>query len=97
LIHLIFKIYFVLVFCIFYSKQMKQEILDKLAGKTENVALSYYAIEKFFPKLSDKLVDNLLTSVFGAWESITSMCVECPTRSISERDRKAPMFDDPLL
>ena len=83
-------------FCIFYSKKMKQEILDKLAGKTENVALSYHAIEEFFPKLSDKLVDNLLTSVFGAWESITSMCVECPTRCISERDRKAPMFDDPF-
>jgi len=47
-------------------------------------------------KITDKLVDNLLTSVFGAWESITGICVNCPSRCISERDRKAPMFDDPV-
>jgi hypothetical protein len=24
------------------------------------------------------------------------MCVKCPTRCISEKDYKAPMFDDPM-
>jgi hypothetical protein len=75
---------------------MKTEILDKLSGKIENVSLSYHAIEDFFPHLNDKLVDDLLTSAFDAWDSITSMCVICPTRCISEKDNKAPMFDDPM-
>ena len=82
--------------CIHYSKQMKGEILDKLSGRIENVSLSYHAIEEFFPSLSDKLVDDLLTSAFNAWDSITSMCVKCPTRCISEKEQKAPMFDDPF-
>jgi hypothetical protein len=83
-------------FCIYYSKKMKGEILDKLSGRIENVSLSYHAIEDFFPHLNDKLVDDLLTSAFDAWDSITSMCVKCPTRCISEKDYKAPMFDDPM-
>ncbi len=83
-------------FCIYYSKQMKGEILDKLSGRIENVSLSYHAIEAFFPRLDDRLVDDLLTSAFDAWDSITSMCVKCPSRCISEKDNKAPMFDDPM-
>ena len=81
--------------CIHYAKYMKGEILDKLSGKTENVSHSYQPIEDFLPLLSDKLVDDLLTVACEAWDSLTSMCVNCPTRCISEKDRKAPMFDDP--
>ena len=81
-------------FCIHYAKHMKKEILDKLSGNVENVSLSYQPIEDFFPLLHDKLVDKLLTAAGEAWESITSMCVNCPTRCISEKDQKAPMFDD---
>lgn len=82
--------------CVHYALQMKPEILDKLSGRTEIVALSYEPIEEFLPNLSDKLVDGLLTSAFDAWDSITSMCVECPTRCISEKESRAPMFDDPF-
>ena len=56
--------------CIYYSKQMKGEILDKLSGRIENVSLSYHAIEEFFPRLNDKLVDDLLTSAFDAWDEL---------------------------
>lgn len=83
-------------FCIYYSKKIKGEILDKLSRRTENVSLSHHAIEDFLPNLSDRLVDDLLTSAFNAWDSLTSMCVECPTRCISEKDNRAPMFDDPM-
>ena len=82
-------------FCVFYSKGMKQEILDRVSGQTENVALSYHPIEEFFPELNDKLVDQLLKAACGAWESITDACASCPTRCISERDMRAHMFDDP--
>jgi hypothetical protein len=83
-------------FCIHYAKHMKSEILDKLSGKSERVAFSYAPIEEAFPFLSDKIVDNLLTLVADPWESLTSICVSCPTRCICEKDQKAPMFDDPF-
>ncbi len=83
-------------FCIYYSKHMKDEILNKLSGRIDNVSLSYHAIEDFFPHLNDKLVDDLLTSAFDAWDSLTLMCVTCPTRCISEKDKKSTMFDDPM-
>jgi hypothetical protein len=82
-------------FCIFYSKSMKPQILQRVAGKQENIHLSYLPIEKYFSSLSDKLVDDLLTAVENAWKELTDMCVVCPTRCISEKDRKADMFDDP--
>jgi hypothetical protein len=81
-----------------YAAELDSHIKRPLRkrGRIENVSLSYQAIEDFFPRLNDKLVDDLLTSAFNAWDSITSMCVKCPTRCISEKDYKAPMFDDPM-
>ena len=82
-------------FCVHYAKHMKSEILDQLAGRITNAKLGYQEIERFFPQIGDRLVDRLLTVVGKAWESQTELCVVCPTRCISERDKRAPMFDDP--
>lgn len=82
-------------FCVHYAKHMKQEILDKLAGRVANVRLGYEGIEAFFPKIGDRLVDWLLTVAAKAWDSQTEACVVCPTRCISEKDERAPMFEDP--
>lgn len=82
-------------FCTHYSKQMKQQILDRVAGRTANVQLGYEEIEAFFPDLGDPLIDRLLTVAAKAWDSHTEACVVCPTRCISEKEQRAPMFDDP--
>jgi hypothetical protein len=82
-------------FCIHYSKSMKPQILRQVAGNQSNIQLSYLPIERYFPSLSDRLVDDLLTAVGAAWTQQTDMCVVCPTRCISEKDRRADMFDDP--
>jgi hypothetical protein len=74
---------------------MKGQILDKLAGRIPQVRLGYEEIEAFFPEIGDRLVDQVLTVVAKAWDSQTEACVVCPTRCISERDERAPMFDDP--
>ena len=83
-------------FCIHYARQMERPILDKLSGEAADMVLSYHPIEEFFPSLSDKLVDDLLTVVSEAWEGLLEMCERCPTRCISEKEEKAPMFDDPF-
>lgn len=82
-------------FCIHYSKIMKPQILRQVAGRQSSIQLSYLPIEEYFPALSDRLVDDLLAIVGAAWNELLDMCVVCPTRCISEKDRKAEMFDDP--
>jgi len=62
-------------FCIHYSKHMKKEILRKLSGKIKNVNITYHEIEKFFPWIGDKLVDDLLSIASKAWDSQTGTCV----------------------
>lgn len=83
-------------FCVHYAKHMKGQILDKLAGRIRQVRVGYEEIEAFFPAVGDRLVDEVLTVVANAWDSHTEACVVCPTRCISERDERAPMFDDPF-
>ena len=82
-------------FCVYYSKHMKKIVFDKLEGRIANVRLSYEQIEEFFPDIGEKLVDKLLTIAAKAWDLQTEACVVCPTRCISERNERAPMFDDP--
>lgn len=82
-------------FCIFYSKQMKSMILDVLTGKIEKTEHSYKPVEKFFPDLENEWVDELLTVVAKAWDSLLAVCETCPTRCISEKDEKSEMFDAP--
>ena len=83
-------------FCIYYSKQMKGQILDRVSGKIPAVRMSYEEIGMFFPSLDDRLVDRLLTMAGKAWDSLLEMCVICPTRCISERNEMAPRFSDPF-
>jgi hypothetical protein len=83
-------------FCIHYAKRMERPILDKLSGEATDMVLSYHPIEEFFPSLSDKLIDDLLTVVGEAWDGLLEMCERCPTRCISEKREKAPMFDESL-
>lgn len=83
-------------FCIYHANCMKAEILKQLSGQIPNVRMNYIEIEKFFPRLRDKLIDNLLTVVALSWDSQLEVCSSCPVRCISEKDRPAAMFDDPF-
>lgn len=82
-------------FCVYHAKYMRNEILNRLSGKAVQININYQPIEAFFPTIGDRLVNQLLTKVSKAWDSQTEVCVSCPTRCISEKDQKAPMFDDP--
>ena len=82
-------------FCVHYAKHMKPQILDRVSGRTENVNIGYEEIEAYFPGIGDRLVDRILMRAAEAWNSQTEACVVCITRCISERDQRAPMFDDP--
>jgi len=84
------------VFCIQHAKQMRWPILDRVSGKSGSIEFGYRSIEAYFPRIGDALVNHLLTTAAKAWDSLTDKCVSCPTRCISERDKKAMMFDEPF-
>jgi hypothetical protein len=81
-------------FFVHHSKNLRTQMLDRLAGKTESMRFGYETIEAYFPHIGDELVDRLLTKAAEAWDAHTSACVVCPTRCISEKDQRASMFDD---
>ncbi len=81
-------------FSIYYSKAMKEIILQKLNGKIKTVIHSYEPIESYFPKINDKMVNKMLDVIAKAWDEQLSVCVHCPNRCISEKDVYCTMFDN---
>lgn len=81
-------------FSIYYSKVMKDIILQKLSGKIKTVIHSYEPIESYFPKLNDRMVNKMLDVIVKAWDEQLDVCVLCPNRCISEKDVYCTMFDN---
>ncbi len=81
-------------FSIYYSKAMKEIILQKLNGKIKTVIHSYEPIESYFPKLNDRMVNKMLDVMVKAWEEQLDVCINCPTRCLSEKEKYCPMFDN---
>lgn len=80
-------------FCADYAKQMKQSVLEKLAGITEAVELDEEYISQYFPRNSTKQNRMLVEGAFASWDSLLSVCETCPTRCISEKERYCDLFD----
>jgi len=81
-------------FSIYYSKVMKEVVLQKLSGKIKIVTHSYEPIESYFPKINDKMINKMLDVIAKSWYEQLSVCVHCPNRCVSEKDAYCPMFDN---
>jgi len=81
-------------FSIYFAKEMKGIILQKLSGEIENVYFSHDMVEAYFPLLKDKLVNKILDALVEAWDEQLSVCEICPTRCVSEKDVYCTMFDE---
>ena len=84
-------------FSVFYSKEMKNMILQKLSGKIKIVCISYEPIESYFPDLGADLINKMTDITSDAWDEILSICEVCPNRCISEKDAYCTLFDDKFL
>lgn len=80
-------------FSIYFSKGMKDIILQRLAGVIEIVYFSDEMIKSYFPDISDWMVDKMLKIISKSWDELLSCCEKCPTRCISEKDAYCTMFD----
>lgn len=81
-------------FSIYVSKTMKEIILQKLSGKIDEIYFSYEMILSYFPKLSDKVVNQMVDAIVEVWDEQLSWCEVCPTRCISEKYAYCSLFDD---
>ena len=81
-------------FSIDFSKKMQNIILQKLAGKIDTIYISYEMVEFYFPDITDKQINKILTAISEAWDELLSICETCPTRCISEKDVYCTMFDE---
>jgi hypothetical protein len=81
-------------FSVYYSKEMKDMILQQLSGKIKMVCISYEPIELYFPDLGAGLINKMTNVTSEAWDEMLSICEVCPNRCISEKDAYCTLFDD---
>jgi len=84
-------------FSVYYSKEMKNQVLQRLSGKIKNVCISYEPIESYFPYLGDGLINKMTDIISDSWDGMLSFCEICPNRCISEKDSYCALFDDEFL
>jgi len=80
--------------CIDLSKLLQEIILKRLRNEIPDMEINCTEVEKAFPKLNDKTVDQLLTYTLKAWENLLDVCVACTNACVSNKDDYCPMFDD---
>lgn len=81
-------------FCIYFSKEMKKSIHEKLGGLVEKTTFYEKYVADYYPKNSDKENLLLLAAAMQAWDELLGNCVVCPTRCISEMNRTCIFFDE---
>jgi hypothetical protein len=80
-------------FCVYFSKEMKNSMYQKLGGITEEIIFYEEYVEKYYPKNTRGENNMLLNVAMKAWDEILSDCEICPNRCITERDNKCVLFD----
>ena len=84
-------------FSVYYSKEMKNMVLQQLSGKIKGVCISYEPIVSYFPHLSAGMINKMTDIISDSWDEILSFCEICPNRCISEKDSYCTLFDDKSL
>ncbi|GHV81340.1 hypothetical protein AGMMS49944_31310 [Spirochaetia bacterium] len=80
-------------FCVYFSKEMKKSIFQKLGGLTNETVFYEEYVENYYPKNSKAMNMRILEAATKAWDKLLSGCGVCPTRCISEMYKKCVLFD----
>lgn len=80
--------------CIKLAILLQGIILKRLRNEIPDMQINYTEVEKSFPRLNDKTIDELLICTGKAWENLLDICVVCPNACISNKDDYCAMFDD---
>jgi hypothetical protein len=80
-------------FCAYFSKRMRQSIVDRLAGKTEETVADEEYICDYCHTNTRQENDAILEAAEKAWDELLEVCGVCPSRCISERHMRSELFD----
>ena len=80
-------------FCVYFSKEMKRSIHEKLGRIVENTTFYEEYVKDYYPNNTNAENYLLLNVATKAWDEMLSNCVYCPTRCISEMNKKCILFD----
>lgn len=80
--------------CIKLATLLQGVVLKKLNKDIPDMQLNYTEVEKAFPGLNDKKINDLLMCTENAWENLLKICVSCPSACVSNKDEYCSMFDD---
>jgi hypothetical protein len=81
--------------CIRLAVLLQGVALRKLSNEIPLMEISHAEVESAFPRLNDKIINQLLDGVANAWENLLCICVSCPCACVSNKEAYCPMFDDP--
>lgn len=81
-------------FCTYLALRMKKSVYDRLSGATDAVIMDEEYIESYYPEHTQHQNMKIMNVAFEAWDSLVAICETCPTRCISERERKSEFFDE---
>ena len=80
-------------FCTYFAKRMKKSVYDKLGGITPVVIIDEEYIADYYPKNTQRQNKVFIDVAGEAWDNLLSVCETCPTRCISEREKRSEFFD----
>jgi uncharacterized Fe-S radical SAM superfamily protein PflX len=80
-------------FCAYFSKRMRQSILNRLAGKTEATEGDEEYICDYCHTNTRRENIAILEAVETAWDELLEICVVCPSRCLSDRYMRSELFD----
>ena len=80
-------------FCAYFSKRMRQSVLDRLAGRTEETEADEAFVSDYCHTNTHGENGAIIDIACGAWEELIDCCIACPNRCISERFRRCEFFD----
>jgi hypothetical protein len=80
--------------CIKLARLLQAIVLKKLRNEIPEMQINYNEVETAFPKLNDKVINDLVDCTARAWDNLLGVCVNCPSACVSNKDQFSPMFDD---
>jgi hypothetical protein len=81
-------------FCMCFAKEMKKSIYERLGGLVDKTTFYIDYVEQYYPRYSRREIVLLLSGAMQAWDELLDNCVICPTRCISEMNKKCVLFDE---
>jgi hypothetical protein len=79
-------------FCVYYSKRLRQSIVDTYSGKTKGVMIYARYIYEFYPNNTYAQTQRLLEAAGDAWSEHLQVCANCPNQCITDGFERTDMF-----